>query len=152
METQDRSLWDYGLLDEGLAVLDRAVARRVPGPFQIQAAISALHVQAEDPDGTDWAQILLLYDRLMALAPSPVVALNRAVALAETGALARARRDVQGLEDALAGYQPFHAAKADLAARAGEGAVARAAYEDAIRLSQSESEKAWLAARREALG
>ncbi|MCG6884644.1 MAG: sigma-70 family RNA polymerase sigma factor [Silicimonas sp.] len=147
LEEQDRANWDAGLVDEGLALLDVAVARRLPGPFQLQAAIGALHVQAERPEATDWAQILLLYDRLLALAPSPIVALNRAVAMAETGALERARREMAALAGALAGYQPFHAATAELARRAGDAEVARAAYAEAIRLSQSESERAWLQAR-----
>ncbi len=144
LNRQDRARWDRDLIDEGLALLDRAVARRLPGPFQIQAAISALHVQAERPEDTDWAQILLLYDRLLALSPSPVVALNRAVALAETGALARARWDVDALQTVLSDYQPFHAARAELARRAGDRGVARDAYAEAIRLSRSDSERAWL--------
>lgn len=145
LDLQDRTVWDRGLIDEGLAVLDVAMTRRLPGPFQLQAAISALHVQAEAQASPDWAQILLLYDRLMALAPSPVVALNRAVALAETGALDRARRDLDGLRDALSTYQPYHAACAELAARAGEREVAVEAYQAAMRLSHSDGEKAWLA-------
>lgn len=151
LEAQDRALWDHTLIGEGLALLDLAMTRRLPGPFQIQAAISALHVQADADDGPDWAQILLLYDRLLALSPSPVVALNRSVALAETGALDRARRELQGLEGALAAYQPFHAAQADLAARAGDMEAAAVSYDHAIRLSQSDGEKAWLANRRAVL-
>ena len=144
LDQQERAFWDRALIDEGLAILDQAVARRLPGPFQLQAAISALHVQAERPEDTDWAQILLLYDRLLALSPSPIVALNRAVALAETGALARARRDVDALENALSGYQPFHATRAELARRVADADTARSAYAEAIRMSQSDSEKAWL--------
>ncbi len=144
---QDRSLWHATQIEEGLAVLDRAVARRLPGPFQVQAAISALHVQAKTPEETDWPQILLLYDRLLALAPSPIVALNRAVAKAETGALAAARRDLAALAEALDGYQPFHAATAELARRARDTEAAKWAYAEAIRLSRSESERDWLRAR-----
>ncbi len=151
LDAQDRALWDRSMADEGLALLDIAVARRLPGPFQLQAAISALHVQAETPDDTDWPQILLLYDRLLALAPSPIVALNRTVALAETGALARARRDMAELGASLANYQPYHAAVAELARRAGDKDGARAAYSEAIRLSQSESERGWLQAQSECL-
>ena len=141
LDAQDRALWDRDMIAEGQALLDRAVARRLPGPFQIQAAISALHVQAETPDVTDWPQIFLLYDRLNALAPSPVIRLNRAVALAETGALDAARRDLDALSDVLAEYQPFHAARADLARRAGDAETANAAYARAIDLSKSESRK-----------
>lgn len=151
LDHQDRSLWDQPLIDEGLALLDIAVARRLPGPFQIQAAISALHVQADHDDKIDWPQILLLYDRLLHLAPSPVVALNRAVALAETGRLARARQDLAALADPLADYQPFHAASAELARRAGEIETARKAYERAMTLSRSPAERDWLRDQRDAL-
>lgn len=151
LERQDRALWDGAFIDEGLRLLDRAVARRLPGPFQIQAAIGALHVQAETPEQVDWPQILLLYDRLLALAPSPVIALNRAVALAETGALAPARRDLADLAAPLARYQPYHAAAADFARRAGDTAAARAAYDTAIALSRNPGERDWLRAQRNAL-
>lgn len=151
LDGQDRALWDHAAIDEGLALLDQAMMRRLPGPFQIQAAISALHVQAERPEETDWPQIVLLYDRLLALAPTPIVALNRAVALAEAGALRRARSALTDLQADLATYQPFHAALADLASRSGDVAEARKAYAEAIRLSQSDSEKAWLQARCDAL-
>jgi RNA polymerase sigma-70 factor, ECF subfamily len=151
LDRQDRAAWDDDMIAEGLALLDIAVARRTPGPFQIQAAIGALHVQAPAPEDTDWAQILLLYDRLSALAPSPVVSLNRAVALAETGALAGARRDLETLRESLSDYQPFHAATADLARRAGDVVQAKLAFDTAISLSQSDSERAWLAARRDGL-
>ncbi|MEO0944089.1 MAG: sigma-70 family RNA polymerase sigma factor [Pseudomonadota bacterium] len=151
LEEQDRALWNRDLIHEGLSILDRAVGRRLPGPFQIQAAISALHVNSDGPGHTDWPQILLLYDRLLALAPSPVVALNRAIALAETGALDRAWRDLRGLREALSDYQPYHAAVAELAARMGDMPVAAEAYDAAIRLSRSEQETVWLQERRDAL-
>lgn len=151
LEAQNRSLWDRDMIAEGLGLLDIAVARRLPGPFQVQAAISALHVQAETPAAADWAQILLLYDRLAALAPSPVVELNRAVALAETGALDRARRALDALQKDLDGYQPFHAARADLARRAGDTETARAAYDRAISMTASDADRAWLHTRRKSL-
>lgn len=151
LDEQDRALWDREMIAEGLAHLDTAVARRLPGPFQLQAAIGALHVQAENPEETDWQQIFLLYDRLAALAPSPVVRLNRAVALAETGALDRARRDVEALAKDLDGYQPFHAARADLARRAEDRETARAAYDRAIEMAASTPDRAWLRKRRDAL-
>jgi RNA polymerase sigma-70 factor (ECF subfamily) len=151
LEKQDRALWVTALIDEGLTLLDLAVTRRLPGPFQIQAAISALHVQAPNADEVDWPQILLLYDRLMSFSPSPVVALNRAVALAETGAIPRARRALADLEPDLSHYQPYHAAVADLARRAGDTSAARDAYETAINLSQSDGERVWLKAQRDAL-
>ena len=148
LDEQNRALWDSAMIREGQTLLDQAVARRLPGPFQIQAAIGALHIQAETPDATDWPQILLLYDRLNALTPSPVIRLNRAVALAETGALDCARKDLETLAADLADYQPFHAARAELACRAGDADAADAAYETAIRLSKSDSERAWLNAQR----
>ena len=151
LESQDRALWKGDLIDDGLRVLDLAVARRLPGPFQIQAAIGALHVQAKTAPDTDWSQILLLYERLAALSPSPVVDLNRCVALAETGALTRARRDLATLEVGLSSYQPFHAATADLARRAGDTEAAAQAYDTAIHLSQSDGERQWLADRKAAL-
>lgn len=151
LDQQDRSLWDRNLINEGLALLDTAMARHLPGPFQIQAAISALHVRAKRPQDTDWAQILLLYRRLEALAPSPVVSLNRIVALAETGRLATARRSLEGLAAQLSGYQPYHAACADLAKRAGETKSARDAYDRAIALSTNDHEKDWLRAQKAAL-
>jgi RNA polymerase sigma-70 factor (ECF subfamily) len=151
LERQDHSLWDQPLIDEGLRLLDIAVARRLPGPFQIQAAISALHVHAKGEDDIDWPQILLLYDRLLSLAPSPVVALNRAVALAETGRLARARQDLAALADPLGDYQPFHAASAELARRAGDSDAARTAYDHAIDLSRSTAEQDWLKEQRDTL-
>lgn len=148
LDRQNRAIWDHAMIKDGLAVLDRAVARRLPGPFQIQAAISALHVQAKSPVTTDWPQILLLYNRLVALTPSPVVQLNRAVALAETGALSDARRALDGLKSALCDYQPYHAAVADLARRDNDHAVAHDAYSQAIALSKNDSEKRWLETRR----
>lgn len=144
LDEQDRALWDKTLIDEGLALLDNAMARHLPGPFQIQAAISALHVRASRPQDTDWDQILLLYTRLEALTPSPVVSLNRSVALAETGKLEAARRAMDALETALSTYQPYHAARAGLARRAGDLQTARDAYEQAIKLSTNNSERTWL--------
>ncbi len=144
LDKQDRTTWDQGMIIEGLSILDRAVARRLPGPFQIQAAIGALHTQAETPEHTDWPQILLLYNRLAALMPSPVVYLNRAVALAETGNLSQARRALGDLAGPLAAYQPYHAAVAELARRDNDLTTARTAYDKAISQSKSDSEKRWL--------
>ena len=147
LDEQDRALWDRPMIAEGLVMLDRAMTRRLPGPFQIQAAINAIHTQADTPDATDWPQIFLLYTRLEALTPSPVVRLNRAVALAETGDIATARRALAAMADELSDYQPYHAAVADLARRDNDPATARAAYDQAIALSKSPQEKAWLTRR-----
>ncbi|MEO0915550.1 MAG: sigma-70 family RNA polymerase sigma factor [Pseudomonadota bacterium] len=151
LDAQNHALWEQDLVQEGLSLLDVAVARRVPGPFQIQAAISALHVQADAPNGVDWPQILLLYDRLLALTPSPVIALNRVIALAETGALDKARHTLSNLSKDLGNYQPYHAAKADLARQAGDVDCARDAYRAAIRLSRNDAERSWLQEQHDAL-
>ncbi|MXQ07559.1 RNA polymerase [Alphaproteobacteria bacterium GH1-50] len=147
LDEQDRGLWNSAMIDEGLALLDRAVARGRPGAFQLQAAIGALHVQAASPAEVDWPQIALLYDRLAAVMPTPVVRLNRAVAHAEAGAPEAALSEIETLLPDLDLYQPFHAARADIAARLGQGDVARASYRAAIEMSRSDTEKRWLAAR-----
>lgn len=145
---QDRGLWDRALLEEGRAILVRAFGRRRPGPFQIKAAIADCHMTE---GGADWPQIAALYDVLMRMEPTPVVALNRAVALAETGAATAALAVIEGLASALADYQPFHAARAALLARAGHGAEARAAYDRAIRDAPSAQDAAFLISAREKL-
>ena len=145
---QDRSLWNCAELDEGRSILDRAIARRVPGPFQIKAAIAALH--AEDT-GPDWPQIAALYARLHCFEPTPVVALSHAVALAECGQLAPALARVAALEEVLDGYQPFHAVYADFLGRSGNVFQARTAYHRAIDLAPSDADRAFLRARLSAL-
>ena len=145
---QDRKLWDPVLLGEGEALLDQAVARRKPGPFQLKAAIAALH-SAED--GPDWPQIAALYARLQYFEPTPVVALNHAVALAEAGHPAMALSLVQRLSTELADYQPFHAVQADLLVRTGQLPDARRAYATAIRLAASGADRAFLQTRLAAL-
>jgi len=135
---QDRSRWDPALVAEGQALVRRLLRRGQPGPYQIQAAIQAVHA-----DGvTDWAQVLALYDLLLALQPSPVVALNRAVALAEVAGPATALKVVDGL--ALQGYQPFHAVRADLLRRAGRVAEAGQAFRQAISLTSNKVERSFL--------
>ena len=145
---QDRSRWNLAERAEGLALLDRAIARRAPGPFQLKAAIAALHVADGPPD---WSQIAALYARLHALEPTPVIALNHAVALAESGHLARALAQVQSLGPQLDGYQPYHATRADLLARSGNSAAARPDYLRAIDLAVSEADRSFLHARLAAL-
>lgn len=145
---QDRSLWDQAKLAEGHALLDRAIARRAPGPFQIKAAIAALHTA----DTTDWPQIAALYARLHQFEPTPVVALNHAVALAESGQSDRALTIVTAIAPALADYQPFHAVRADLFARTGQPDLARAAYATAIRLAASDADRSFLQSRLTTLG
>lgn len=143
---QDRSLWDQALQDEGLALLDTATARRRPGPFQLKAAIAALTGQSPP----DWPQIAALYAALLAHEPTPVVRLNHAVALAESGALALALDRLAALSSSLAAYQPYHAAAAEYLARAGRTAEALAAYAQAIALA-TPADAAFLTRRRAAL-
>jgi len=143
---QDRDLWDSAAIAEGLALIDTAMARRAPGPYQIKAAIAACHIADPSPD---WPQIAALYTRLLDFEPTPVIRLNRAVALAEAGHLAQALTDLADLAEALEDYQPFHAAQADLLARAGQAQSARAAYDRAIALAASPSDAAFLVKRRD---
>ncbi|NUB43257.1 RNA polymerase [Fertoebacter nigrum] len=144
---QDRALWDAPMIAEGLALLDRAMERRAPGPFQIKAAIGALHAA---PGVTDWPQIALLYDSLLRMEPTPVIRLHRAVALAEAGALEPALLLLEPLARELDDYQPFHAARADLLARAGRIAAALTAYDQAIALAGSAADASFLGIRRDA--
>jgi RNA polymerase sigma-70 factor (ECF subfamily) len=144
---QDRGLWDRGLIAEGQAIVRRCLRRNQPGPYQIQAAINAVHADAPDVAATDWWQILQLYDQLMALAPSPVVALNRAVALAEVEGPGAALATVDALD--LDGYHVFHAVRADLLRRMGRGADAAQAYERAIGLTENAAEREFLQRRRD---
>jgi RNA polymerase sigma-70 factor (ECF subfamily) len=151
---QDRARWDEPRLRQGLEALGRALRFRSPGEYQLQAAITALHLQATDEDGTDWAGIANLYAALAEVAPSPVVELNRAVAI---GFAAGARAGLELLEPLLRDatlerYQPLHAAHAELLRRAGDRRGAAAAYERAIALSGNDVERAELTRRLEALG
>ncbi len=144
---QDRSRWDAALMAEGRALVRECLRRNAPGPYQVQAAIAAVHSDASTYADTDWAQVLALYDQLLALAPSPVVRLNRAVALAEVAGPAAALEAVEplGLED----YHLFHAVRADLLARLGRVDDARTAYDLAIARTDNAAERAVLARRRD---
>jgi len=148
---QDRARWDPTLINQGHQLVHQCLHRNLPGPFQIQAAIAAVHADAATASATDWSQIVLLYDQLYAIRPNPVVALNRAVALAElhdadAGLAALATLDTTALDD----YQPFHAARADLLARAGRIPEARAAYDRAIELTTIPAERDFLDRQRRA--
>ncbi|HMN27718.1 MAG TPA: RNA polymerase sigma factor [Caldilineaceae bacterium] len=146
LEEQDRSRWDRSAIAEGLALLDQALILRRPGPYQIQAAISALHAQAEDAEQTDWRQISALYGELARLIPSPVVELNRAVALgmAHGPLYGLMTLDKLELEAVLGDYHLFHAARADLLRRAGYLAEAHTAYGQALALCQNGAEQNFL--------
>jgi RNA polymerase sigma-70 factor (ECF subfamily) len=139
---QDRTRWDPELVTEGQDLVRRCLRRDRPGPYQIQAAINAVHSDAPTAATTDWGQIRRLYDQLMGLAPSPVVALNRAVAVAETEGPEPALALVDELD--LAGYSAFHAVRADLLRRLGRHTEAVQAYDAAITLSGSAPERAHL--------
>ena len=146
---QDRSLWDPALIEEGQALVRVSLRRNLPGPYQIQAAINAVHSDASTASDTDWAQILELYDQLMDHAPTPVVALNRAVALAEVVGLEEALEVIDGLD--LDGYHLFHAARADLLQRLGRSADAASAYRAALAIATNDAERRFLEQRRQAV-
>ncbi len=146
LEEQDRSLWNQEKMQEGMALLDQALHMKKAGPYQIQAAISALHAQAEKPDDTDWAQIAALYGILMRMIPSPVIELNRIVAIAMADGPLRglALLEQPELIEELSTYHLFHATRADLLRRAGRLQEASSAYTQALKLCQNEKERAFL--------
>lgn len=147
---QDRGRWDRTLIAEGHALVRQCLRRNRPGPYQVQAAINAVHADAPTAAATDWPQILRLYDQLAALTPSPVVALNRAVAVAEVHGPATALALVDTLP--LAGYHLFHAIRADLLTRLGRTEEACAAYDAAIARTGNAAERDFLTRRRAELG
>jgi len=146
---QDRSLWDRALIDEGQSLVRACLRRNAPGPYQIQAAINAVHSEAATAADTDWLQIVMLYDQLMAIAPTPVVAMNRAIAMAEVEGPGPALRILDGL--GLDSYYLFHAARADFLERLGRRDEARSAYDDALAHTTNTTERDLLEARRAAL-
>jgi RNA polymerase sigma-70 factor, ECF subfamily len=146
---QDRGLWDQSLIAEAQDIVRQCLRRDQPGPYQIQAAINAVHSDAPAAAATDWGQILQLYDQLMSLAPSPVVALNRAVAVAEVEGPAAALALVDDLD--LGGYRLFHGIRADLLRRLGRDAEAAGAYKAAIALTENAAERDFLRLRLQAL-
>jgi RNA polymerase sigma-70 factor, ECF subfamily len=143
---QDRGLWDRGLIAEGQAIVRACLRRNQPGPYQIQAAINAVHSDAPTAADTDWGQVLQLYDQLLALAPGPVAALNRAVALAEVEGPGAALAVLEELR--LESYYLYHAIRADLLRRLGREADAAMAYDAALALTGNAAEQAFLEARR----
>lgn len=146
LEDQDRGLWERTAIDEAVAHLERALRRRRPGPYQLQAAIAAVHAEARAPADTDWRQIVLLYGELLALEPSPVVALNRAVAVAMADGPDAGLAELRPIETAgeLVTYPYLQAVKADLLRRAHRPRDAAVAYERAIGLTRNETERAYL--------
>ncbi len=153
LDEQDRGAWDAALVAEGhRLVRERLAAGQAPGRYQILAAINAVHTCAPDVRDTDWSQIVALYDQLVRLDPSPIVALNRAVAVAELDGPAVALAAVDRLAEKLAGYHAFHAARAVLLRRLGRSQEARVAYDRAIELAGNTAETAYLRRRRDQLG
>jgi len=146
---QDRRRWDRGLIDEGQAIVRACLRRNQPGPYQIQAAINAVHSDAPTAAATDWRQILQLYDQLLAIAPSPVVALHRAVAVAEVDGPTSALSLVDALD--LGRYHLFHAVRADLLRRLGRDAEAAQAYQAAIARTDNAAERDFLQRRHDGL-
>jgi RNA polymerase sigma-70 factor, ECF subfamily len=144
LEDQDRARWDHAMIDEGLAILDGALVARRPGPYQLQGAIAALHARAPRPEDTDWSQIAALYDRLAETSPSPVVELNRAVAIAMADGPERGLALFVPLEGELDGYHLFHAARADLFRRLERNEDAAAAYRRALELVTNPQQRSFL--------
>ena len=144
LEDQDRARWDQEMIDEGLARLDTAIAMRDPGPYQVQAAIAALHAQAPRPEDTDWPEIATLYRVLKSMSPSPVIELNWAVAVAMADGPDAGLALMEPLADDLDRYHLFHAARADLLRRSGRTDEAKAAYQRALELVTNPIERKYL--------
>jgi RNA polymerase sigma-70 factor, ECF subfamily len=152
LDEQDRGAWDTALIAEGhRLVRERLAAGAAPGRYQILAAISAVHTSARDVRDTDWSQVVALYDQLIRIDPSPIIALNRAIAIAELDGPEVALATIDRLEDRLAGYHAYHAARADLLRRLSRSEDSRAAYDKAIELAGNTAETAVLTRRRDQL-
>jgi RNA polymerase sigma-70 factor (ECF subfamily) len=148
LDDQDRRRWDQAKIEEGIAVLDEALALFAPGPYQVQAAISALHAEATTAEATDWPQIAALYNTLAVITPSPVVEVNRAVAVAMAQTPAAGLRLLHQI-DGVADFYPYHVARADLLRRTNQYEAAADAYEKAIALCGNSAERAYLQRRLE---
>jgi RNA polymerase sigma-70 factor (ECF subfamily) len=152
LDEQDRGAWDAALVAEGhRMVRERLAAGVAPGRYQLLAAINAVHTSARDMRDTDWSQVVALYDQLVRLDPSPIIALNRAIAVAELDGPEVALAAVDRLEDTLAGYHAYHATRADLLRRLGRSQESRAAYDKAVELAGNTAETAYLTRRRDQL-
>lgn len=152
LDEQDRGRWDAALVAEGHRLVRERLAEGVaPGRYQLLAAVNAVHTSARDARDTDWSQVVALYDQLVRLDPSPVVALNRAIAVAELDGPDVALALVDRLEGALSGYHAYHATRADLLRRLGRSQESRAAYDAALELAGNTAETAYLTRRRDQL-
>jgi len=148
---QDRTKWDRGLIDEGHAIVHDCILRDQPGPFQLQAAIQAVHCDADSFEATDWPQIVALYDHLFSVMPTPVVALNRAIAIGEIEGPGAALIALDAIAPDLDNYHLMHAARGTMLRRLGRRDGARAAFERAARLAATEADRRFLAQRIEEL-
>jgi RNA polymerase sigma-70 factor (ECF subfamily) len=144
LEAQDRSSWDQTKIQEGIAILDEALGLRDPGPYQVQAAISALHAEALTPEATDWHQIAALYRTLAAMTHSMVVGVNRAVAVGMAEGPQAGLEILMELETQAEGFYPYHAARADLLRRTNQREAAADAYKRALDLCGNSAERAYL--------
>lgn len=146
LEEQDRTLWNHAQIEEGVRIIDAVLALRTPGPYQVQAAIAAIHAQAATPADTDWPQIAILYERLLRWIPTPVVELNAAVALGMATSIERALEWIARIEEtgALSRYHLLPASKADLLRRLGRKEEAAASYRDALALATNPAERRYL--------
>jgi RNA polymerase sigma-70 factor (ECF subfamily) len=152
IDEQDRAAWNRALIAEGRSLVrERLAAGTAPGRYQILAAINAVHTSARDARDTDWRQVLALYDQLVSIDPSPIVALNRAIAVAEVDGPEAALAIADGLEGTLREYHAFHATRADLLRRLGRARDARESYDRAIRLCGNAAEARYLLSRRDEL-
>ena len=152
LDAQDRSKWDGRQISEGLALIDKAMRHRRPGPYQVQAAIAALHARAATPEATDWSGIARLYESLEAMQPSPVVTLNRAVAVMKGEGPEAALDMIEPLAQPLDGYFYFHGLKGALLKQLGRPREARAAFDQAVSLANTPAEAAHIRAEIEGLG
>ena len=144
LRDQDRTLWDRGLIEEGQAIVRACIRRDRPGPYQLQAAIQAVHADAASYEATDWRQIVELYDHLLTLMPTAVVALNRAIAVAETEGPSVALTQIDAIAPKLDGYHLLHAARGTMLRRLGRRAEARTAFERAADLAATEPDRRFL--------
>jgi RNA polymerase sigma-70 factor (ECF subfamily) len=144
LANQDRSRWNQQMISEAVAMIERAAALKRPGPYQVQAALVACHAEAASWEATDWPQILALYDFLLRMAPSPVVRLNRAVALRYVAGPEAALAEVEELVDHLSGYHLFHAIRGELLLELGRLEQARAAELQALALTENRAERSLL--------
>ena len=144
LEEQDRSIWDQAKIQEGIVTLDEALALRDPGPYQVQAAISALHAESPSYEQTDWHQIAMLYNTLAAMTPSIVVEVNRAVVVAMTDGAEEGLNILLNLQGQADNFYPYHAARADLLRRTNQLEAATDAYKRALDLCDNHTERAYL--------